>query len=128
VARVVFDASAVIALLRDEEGTDVIAAYLGDALISAVNLQEVIKALLVRGFSIGMARAMIDALHLDVRPHNAADAYAAAELYEATKEHGRGLGARTCMALAIAEGLPVLTTDQAWAKITIPRLTVRMAR
>ena len=127
-ARVVYDASAVLALLRDEAGADVIAEYAGDALISTVNLQEAIKALLVRGFTIDVARAMIDALHLEIRPHTADDAYAAAELYESTKEHGRGLGDRTCMALAIAEGLPALTTDQAWAKLTVPGLTVTMAR
>ena len=127
-ARVVYDASAVLALLRDEAGASVIAEYAGDALISTVNLQEVIKALLVRGFTIDVARAMIDALHLEIRPHTADDAYAAAELYESTKEHGRGLGDRTCMALAIAEGLPALTTDQAWAKLTVPGLTVTMAR
>jgi ribonuclease VapC len=45
-ARVVFDASAVIALLRDEAGSDVIAEYAGDALLSTVNLHEVVKALL----------------------------------------------------------------------------------
>jgi ribonuclease VapC len=127
-ARIVFDASAVIALLRDEAGADVIAQYAGDGLISAVNLQEVIKALLVRGFMIDVARAMIDALHLEIRPHTVEDAYAAATLYEATKEHGRGLGDRTCMALAIAEGLPALSTDQAWAKLKVPGLTVTMAR
>jgi ribonuclease VapC len=127
-ARVVFDASAVIALLRDEAGADVIAQYAGDGLISTVNLQEVIKALLVRGFMIDVARTMIDALHLEVRPHTVDDAYAATTLYEATKEHGRGLGDRTCMALAIAEGLPALTTDHAWAKLNIPGLTVTMAR
>ena len=127
-ARVVFDASAVLALLRDEAGADVIAEYAGDALISTVNLQEAIKALLVRGFSIDVARAMIDALHLEIRPHTTEDAYGAAELYEATKEHGRGLGDRTCMALAIAEGLPALTTDKAWAKLTVSGLTVALAR
>ena len=126
--RAVFDASAVIALLREEAGADVIAQYAGDGLISTVNLQEVIKALLVRGFTIGVARAMIDALHLEIRPHTVEDAYAAAKLYEATKEYGRGLGDRTCMALAIAEGLPALTTDQAWAKLQVPGLTVTMAQ
>ena len=63
-----------------------------------------------------------------VSPHTADAAYAAAELYESTKEHGRGLGDKTCMALAIAEGLPALTTDQAWAKLTVPGLTMTMAR
>ena len=123
-ASVVFDASAVIALLRGEPGSERIEPYAGDALISAVNLQEVIKALLVRGVPINAARQMLDALHLDVRPHAVEDAYAAAALHGATKVYGSGLGDRSCMALAIMEGLPAITTDQAWARLEIEGLRV----
>ena len=127
-ASIVFDASAILALLRDEPGADVVAQYIGDGLISAVNFQEVIKGLLRREVPIDAALAMLDALHLDVRPHGRDDAIAAATLYSATKEFGSGLGDRTCMALAIAEGLPVLTADQEWARIEIPGLKLMLAR
>ena len=127
-ASIVFDASAILALLRDEPGADVVAQYIGDGLISAVNFQEVIKGLLRREVPIDAALAMLDALHFDVRPHGRDDAIAAAKLYPATKEFGSGLGDRTCMALAIAEGLPVLTADREWAKIEIPGLTLSLAR
>ena len=49
---VVFDASALLALLRDEVGANVVAAHIGDGVISAVNLQEVIKELIRRGISL----------------------------------------------------------------------------
>lgn len=127
-ASIVFDASAILTLLRDEPGADVVAQYIGDGLISAVNFQEVIKGLLRREVPIDAALAMMDALHLDVRPHGRDDAIAAAKLYPATKEFGSGLGDRTCMALAIAEDLPVLTADREWAKIEIPGLTLSLAR
>ena len=127
-ASIVFDASAILALLRDEPGADVVAQYIGDGLISAVNFQEVIKGLLRREVPIDAALAMLDALHLDVRPHGRDDAVAAANLYPATKAFGSGLGDRTCMALAIAEGLPVLTADQEWARIEIPGLKLMLAR
>jgi PIN domain nuclease of toxin-antitoxin system len=127
-ARVVFDASAVIALLRGEPGSALIADHVGDAMISAVNLQEVIKALLVRGISIALAREMIDALHLEVRAHTELDAYQAAALYPDTAHQGSGLGDRTCLALAIREGLEVITTDRAWAALNLPGLRVVLAR
>ncbi len=117
-----------IALLRDEPGAEVIAASLGEALISTVNLQEVVKALLTRGFTIAIAREMINALHLDIRPHETEDAYAAAALHAVTVAYGSGLGDRTCMALAIREGLPAVTTDRNWARLAIPGLTVSLAR
>ena len=117
-----------IALLRNEPGAELIAPYVGDALISTVTLQEVVKALLVRGFTPELARAMIEALHLEPRAHTVVDAYAAAELYQATKAQGRGLGDRTCMALAIAAGLPAITTDRQWSALAIPGLDVIQAR
>ena len=127
-AGIVLDASALIALFRDEPGADVVADHIGDALISAVNLQEVVKALLLRGITLEITREMIAGLHLEVRSHDAQSAFAAAALWPATEKFGSGLGDRSCMALAIAEGLPVLTTDKAWAKVTVNGLEVRLAR
>ena len=105
-----------------------IAAYAADALISAVTLQEVVKVLLADGASAKVVRNMIAPLSFDVRAHEARDAWAAALLWEATKSKGSGLGDRTCMALAIAEGLPAITTDKAWSDLAIPGLTVIQAR
>lgn len=127
-ALAVLDASAVIALLRDEPGADVILGYAGDALISTVNLQEAIKVLLADGTSVELAREMLESLNLESRAHGARDAWAAAMLYPATKAKGSGLGDRTCMALAIAEGLPAITTDRAWGELAIPGLSVILAR
>lgn len=127
-ASVVFDSSAILALLRDEPGAEVVAEYIGDGLISAVNLQEVIKGLLRRDVPADVALAMLDDLHLDVRAHGRDDAIAAAKLYPATKEFGSGLGDRSCMALGIAEGLPVLTADKEWSKIEVPGLKLVLAR
>lgn len=117
-----------IALLREERGADVIADYVADAVISAVTLQEVVKVLLADGASTEVAHGMIDPLNLDVRAHEAADAWAAAMLWQATKSKGSGLGDRTCMALAIAGGLPAITTDRAWSDLAIPGLSVILAR
>ena len=127
-ARAVLDSSAVIAMLRDERGADVIAGYAVDALISTVTLQEVVKVLLSDGASSTAARGMIDPLNLEVRAHEVDDAWAAAMLWQSTKTKGSGLGDRTCMALAIAKGLPAITTDKAWAELSIPGLTVILAR
>ncbi len=46
---VVMDASAVLALVRDEPGADKVTPHVGRAAISAVNLQEVVKELLLSG-------------------------------------------------------------------------------
>ena len=72
-ASVVFDASAILALLGNEPGAEIVARHIGDGIISAVNFQEVVKELLRRGIPIGVALELLDALHLRRRGSMAAD-------------------------------------------------------
>jgi ribonuclease VapC len=125
---VVVDASAVVAVIREERGALFISKQINKAVISTVNLQEVVKILLTHKFPMNILQDMIEALQLDIRPHTVEDAYAAATLFQATKVYGCGLGDRTCMALAIKQKVPVITTDQSWAKLDIEGLKVILAR
>ena len=125
---VVLDASAVLTLLRDEPGGDVVAGYIGRAAISAVNLQEVVKEMVREGAALEAIRPVLDELGFDVRDHDADGAYAAAALYEQTKQYGRGLGDRTCMALGLTMGVPVLTTDREWRNVEVKGLTIEQVR
>jgi ribonuclease VapC len=124
----VFDASAVVAVLRNEPGAELIAPLCSGGVLSTVNLQEAIKILRASGFSQKSVAHMIDALGLEIVPHSAEDAYQAAELVSFTRQHGSGLGDRTCMALAISRNLPALTTDREWSQISIPGLQFILAR
>ena len=125
---VVLDASAILALLREEPGGDAVAAHVGRAAISAVNLQEVVKELLREGATVEAARPVLDELGLALHPHDEAAAYAAAALYSATKRHGRGLGDRSCMALGLALDLPVLTADREWRHVEVEGLKIELVR
>ena len=93
-----------------------------------MNVAEAVEALLRRGASLDAAEAMLDALHLDVRPHDRQDAFSAAALVEVTTHVGAGIGDRSCMALAITHTLPAITMDKEWAHIDAPGLTVIVAR
>jgi ribonuclease VapC len=128
VATAVLDSSAVIALLRAEPGAERVAGFMADAVISAVNLQEVAKHLIEAGFSADAARETLDALGLEVHAHDTEDAYLAASLVEATRRRGSGLGDRSCMALAIRLRAPALTTDRAWAELALPGLDTVLLR
>jgi ribonuclease VapC len=125
---VVLDASAVLALVRDEPGADKVAPHVGRAAISAVNLQEVIKELLISGLDEANTRELLNELRLDVRAHDADAAFAAAGLHAQTKEFGRGLGDRSCLALAAQLGVPALTADREWKKVKVRGLKVEHIR
>ena len=124
----VLDASAVLALVRDEAGGDKVASYIGRAAISAVNLQEVVKELLLSGLEQLVIRELLAELRLDVRAHDADAAYAAAALHEQTKQFGRGLGDRSCMALATTLGVPAITADREWRKVKVNGLKLEHIR
>ena len=125
---VVFDASAVLALVRDEPGADRVAPHVGRAAISAVNLQEVIKELLLSGLDEATTRELLDELRLDVRAHDVGAAYAAAGLHAQTHQYGRGLGDRSCLALAMQLGVPALTADREWKKVRVKNLKLEHIR
>lgn len=124
----VLDASAVLALVRDELGGEKVAEHVGRAAISAVNLQEVIKELLLNELDEPTIRDLLGELRLDVRAHDVDAAYAAAGLCTQTKQFGRGLGDRSCMALAIQLGLPALTADKEWLKVKVKGLKIEQIR
>lgn len=125
---VVMDASAVLALVRDEPGADKVALQVGRAAISAVNLQEIIKELALSGLDVETIRELLDELRLDVRAHDVEAAYMAAGLHAQTKEFGRGLGDRSCLALAMQLGVPALTADREWKKVKVKGLKVEHIR
>lgn len=125
---IVLDASAVLALVREEPGAEEVAEHIGRAVISAVNLHEVAKELMVSGLTEPVIRELIAELRLEVRAHDAEAAYAGAALHEQTRQYDRGLGDRACMALGIALGLPVLTADREWRRVEVDGLTIGMIR
>lgn len=126
--RTVLDASAALAFIKGEEGSETVLAHLDDAVISAVNLQEVVKELTLDGLGEKAVGSILKDLRLDVRAHDEDAAYAAGRLVTATRRHGRGLGDRTCMALGIALRAPVLTADRDWAHIEVDGLDLRFIR
>jgi PIN domain nuclease of toxin-antitoxin system len=117
VSDVVLDASAVLAILQQETGSDRWADSLEAAALSAVNLSEVVAKLLELGMPADKALAAVAALGLEVVAFDREQAIVAAQLREPTKHLGLSLGDRACLALAQATHSPVLTADRLWDKL-----------
>lgn len=107
----VLDASAVLAYLKGEAGSDVVADRLRGSVIGAANLAEVL-AKLEAGAERSLTEALLDAQGVAVEQVGREDARVAARLRDAHPH--LSLGDRLCLALAERVGGPVLTADRQW--------------
>ena len=119
----VVDTSAVVAYLHNEPGGDAVAPFLASALLNSVNLTEVVTRLVRGGYD--PMRAYY--LGCKVIDHDTDLADRAGRLWTGTARLGLSLGDRACLALALREGLPILTGDRPWARLDIG-VDVRLIR
>jgi ribonuclease VapC len=119
VSEIVLDASALMAVLREEPGAAAVEAVLDDAAISTVNLSEVQAKLVERGTPAESAWSWLVDLDLRVVDFDAVQARIAGDLRGLTRMRGLSLGDRACVALARALGAPAMTADRAWASLGV---------
>jgi ribonuclease VapC len=113
----VLDASALLAMLQDEKGADLVRSCLRGSWISAVNLAEVLTKGIDGSVPLGLQQQGLAALPLKVVPFDAELAADAAALRPATRAAGLSLGDLACLALGRRLGLPVLTGERDWARL-----------
>jgi ribonuclease VapC len=116
---IVFDSSVLIAILRQEPGSEVGEKSLNEALISTVNLAEVATYLARNSVPPETIKEALAAFPIEVLPFDREQGLIAGCFYPACKSLGLSLGDRACLALAKSKNLPVLTADKAWLKLEI---------
>lgn len=116
----VFDASALIALLRAERGAGKVEASVRSSCISAVNLAEVYSKMIEHGKPHRATAAHIAMLRLPVIPFDGEQAARVAGLWQETRAAGLSLGDRACLGLAMHLGVPAVTAEREWAKCKLP--------
>ena len=114
---IVLDASAVIALLRQENGAAVVAAQVRGATMSTVNVAEVFQRMLELGVDPQAVVRQLVRFDVNVVPLSLRQAERAAALRAPTRPKGLALGDRVCLALALELGLPVLTGEEKWLEV-----------
>lgn len=115
----VLDATAVLALLQNEPGSERVAALLPTAVISTVNLAEVVGKLAEAGMPEATIQTVLAELGLRTIPFDEALAFRAGLLRPATSDYGLSLGDRACLALAQHLHRPVLTADRTWKTLKL---------
>ena len=125
--KVVLDASALLALLNEEPGSEVVEASIPGAVISAVNLSEVIAKLSESGLPEEAIHQVVEDVEMEVYAFDAVSAHQTGRLRLETRSSGISLGDRACLALGRQLGLPVLTADRPWRDLALG-IEVRLIR
>ncbi|MGA9528185.1 MAG: type II toxin-antitoxin system VapC family toxin [Terriglobales bacterium] len=118
--KIVLDASAMLAVLNEEPGSEKLTLeMLNHSIGSTVNLAEVQTKLVSRGEAAD--DAWEDALSSIQEPMPFTEEHAkiAGGLVAQTRSLGLSLGDRACLALGIASNAPVYTTDRSWKNLKV---------
>ena len=109
----VLDASALLAFLQDEDGSDTVELALeDDSFCGAANWSEVAQKVLAAGRDWDLVKALLLSYGLRIEPVSAADAEWAARRWN--RGDGMSLADRLCLALAERADVDVLTADSVW--------------
>jgi PIN domain nuclease of toxin-antitoxin system len=124
----VLDALAVLALIHDEPGADMVAVELGTAVLGTANLAEVIAKMVDTNLDSSRLRGLLAASGVTIEPLTEDDAELAGAMRSLATGRSLSLGDRCCLALTARSNPPeVLTADRAWADLDLP-IRVRLLR
>ncbi len=125
--KLVVDASVVLAFLNREQGAYDALAFFSEALISVVNIAEIVQVGIRLGRDVDEDLDMLKLCGLEVVEADTKVARLAGELEATTRDHDISLADRFCIALGIERDLPLLTADRVWTELKLP-VEVRQLR
>lgn len=123
----VLDASALLALLNNEQGSELVEPVLSKGFISSVNVAEVVHVLSRKGIRLSDVESIVSDLFSHAVPFSTEQAILTGYLKCETAVYGLSLGDCACLALAKSMKLPVLTCDRAWLALELG-VQVELAR
>lgn len=116
--KIVFDSSALIALLAKEKGYELVKNHMRDAIISTVNIAEVYKYCIeTQKIPLNETRKIIKLLGIKIIDFDDDQAAINADLVSKTKKYGLSLGDRACIALAVIRNHSIITCDKIWQEV-----------
>ncbi|MFP3012161.1 MAG: type II toxin-antitoxin system VapC family toxin [Rickettsia sp.] len=116
---VIFDASTLLALIKNESVNIELKKLLGNVSMSSVNVSEVAGILLESGMSYQECKNYIEPFVNSIVPFDEEQSFLAATIKKQTRHLGLSLGDRACITLWLITGYPIYTADKAWANVQL---------
>ncbi len=124
---VILDASAMLAMLFDEQGGAMVVERARGSMILSVNFSEVVHKVVAVDGHPDRAEEAADRLEITVAPFDRLLARITAELRQPTAFMGASFADRACLAFGLATGAPIFSADRDWQKLDLG-ITIRMIR
>ena len=119
-SKVVLDASAVLAVIHSEPGSEKLTPeLLSRGVLGTVNLAEVQSKLVSQGWNPQLAWEDATGTVEEVMDFTPDHAKTVGTLIAETRPLGLSLGDRACLALALALKAPVYTADRSWKSLKL---------
>lgn len=125
---IILDASALLALIQEEQGAEIIKPLLKFSVMSAVNIAESLTALQRIDISPQEALTLITDIVTLIVPFDLEQAGYVAELQSHVQHKGLSLGDRACIALGIKLQVPIYTADKIWAELQLNGADIKLIR
>ena len=113
----ILDASALLALLKNEKGSEVVSKNLSSSAISAINLAEVATVLNKIGMQKKEIELLFKELDINTLAYDQESAIETGSIRNQTMKQGLSLGDRACLITAKIQKCTALTADKAWIKL-----------
>ncbi len=127
-SKVVLDSSALITLIKNEKGAEIVESLLGKIVMSSMNVAEVAGILIDLGMSSDECKNSIEPFVDLIVPLDLTQSYNIAFLKPYTKAYRLSIGDRACIALGIQMNIPIYTADQVWKNLTIQNAEIILIR
>ena len=123
---VVLDASALLALIQNEKGADVIKPLLKRAIMSTINVAEVLTALQRVDILPKEAIVLITDIIQEIVSFDLEQSQCVAELQPYVCHKSLSLGDRACLALGQKRQVPIYAADRIWSELQIDNITIKL--
>ena len=127
-SKIVLASSALIALLKNESGSDRVESLLGQIVMSSVTVSETATVLLELGMSNREGQECLFPLISLIVPFDEEQAFYAATLSRQTKRMRLSFEDRACLALGMKMKVPVYTANKTWKNLPLETPTIKFIR